>query len=360
MLVDGYIRVSQVSGRSGARFISPLVQREQIEGWAKLNGALIGEVFEELDESGARRDRPLLVRAIERVEAGQSNGIVVAKLDRFGRSLVDSLAAIERIRAAEGTFVSVQDGLDLSTDTGKLVLRIMFSMAEWELDRIRTMWETAKARAIARGVHVGRRAPFGYERDHEGRLQPDAKAGPAISEVFRRRARGASVSELCRWLEQRGFLTGSGNRGWTTTSLRHILSNRAYLGELHSGDHVALGTHQPLVDAVTWQAAQNPRQLPVRRGNQRKTLLGGLLRCAGCQMALHSQVVARSGGRVTAAYACHGRSAGGECPAPAYITGPLADPYVEAAFFSALRREECRRAANTKELQTSEATGRQS
>src|SRR5262249_4696444 len=120
MIVDGYVRVSQVSGRGGARFISPIVQREQIEAWAKAHGAVVGEVHEELDESGARADRPLLLRAIERVETKECDGVVVAKLDRFGRSLVDSLAAIERIRKAGGTFVSVQDGLDLSTDTGKL------------------------------------------------------------------------------------------------------------------------------------------------------------------------------------------------------------------------------------------------
>ena len=73
----------------------------------------------------------MLLEAIERVETGASDGIVVAKLDRFGRSLLDSLAAIERIRTAGGTFVSVQDGFDVSTDTGKLVLRFMLSMAEW-------------------------------------------------------------------------------------------------------------------------------------------------------------------------------------------------------------------------------------
>jgi hypothetical protein len=52
-----------VRGRDGERFISPAVQREQIEGWIALRGARLGEVFEELDESGARADRPLLERA---------------------------------------------------------------------------------------------------------------------------------------------------------------------------------------------------------------------------------------------------------------------------------------------------------
>jgi DNA invertase Pin-like site-specific DNA recombinase len=80
-MLDGYIRVSQVAGRSGASFISPSVQREQIRAWAAAHQQAIGEIFEELDESGGRRDRPMLLRAIKRIEDGQSNGLIVAKLD---------------------------------------------------------------------------------------------------------------------------------------------------------------------------------------------------------------------------------------------------------------------------------------
>src|SRR3954468_6079456 len=83
VVLDGYVRVSQVAGRSGERFISPAVQREQIEGWAKLHGHRLAAVHRELDQSGARADRPLLEEAVARVERGASHGIVVAKLDRF-------------------------------------------------------------------------------------------------------------------------------------------------------------------------------------------------------------------------------------------------------------------------------------
>jgi hypothetical protein len=72
VVVDGYVRVSQVRGRKGPSFISPIEQREQIVGWAKINGAEVLEVFEELDESGTRRDRPLLMRALERVWSVES------------------------------------------------------------------------------------------------------------------------------------------------------------------------------------------------------------------------------------------------------------------------------------------------
>ena len=123
----------KLNGREGESFISPLVQREQIVGWAAGRGAAIASVFEEFEESGARADRPLLMQAISRVESGLTDGIVVASLDRFGRSLMDGLAAINRIQTAGGTFVAVGDGFDLATDTGQLVLRIMLSIAEWEL-----------------------------------------------------------------------------------------------------------------------------------------------------------------------------------------------------------------------------------
>jgi DNA invertase Pin-like site-specific DNA recombinase len=102
VVVDGYVRVSQVRGRKGERFMSPTLQREQIFGWAAAHGTRIGELFEELDQSGARRKRPQLERAIRRIEAGESGGLVVAHTDRFGRSALHGLLAIERIRAAGG------------------------------------------------------------------------------------------------------------------------------------------------------------------------------------------------------------------------------------------------------------------
>src|SRR3954454_19042471 len=112
MRIDGYVRVSQVRGRSGDSFISPALQRERIESWARLHGAEVVAVHEEMDESGARRDRPLFSKAIERVERHETDGLVVAKLDRFGRSLIDGLAAVERIQQAGGVFASVADSFD--------------------------------------------------------------------------------------------------------------------------------------------------------------------------------------------------------------------------------------------------------
>jgi DNA invertase Pin-like site-specific DNA recombinase len=337
MIVDGYVRVSQTRGRHGERFISPVVQREQIEGWARAHGAMVATVFEELDESGARADRPLLTTALERVERGVTQGLVVAKLDRFGRSLPDSLAAIARIRAAGGTFVSVQDGLDLSTDTGKLVLRIMLSMAEWELDRVRSQWIVAREQATARGVHMAGRPPTGYLRDADGRLTPDPAVAPHITELFERRARGETIYSLGKLLSERGIASAWGNTRWQSCSVRCIIRNRAYLGELRSGEFVNASAHLPLTTPSTWQAAQEPRMVGRHSPHRHATVLGGLVRCASCGHALHSCFEAPSRHRQRF-YGCAGASAAGRCPSRAWISARLLEPFVEAAFFTHLRR----------------------
>jgi site-specific DNA recombinase len=185
IMVDGYVRVSRVGYRRGERFISPSVQREQISAWAQARPATLLEVWEELDESGGDAGRPLLETAVERIEHGVSQGLVVASVDRFGRSLLHGLTVIDRIERAGGGFFSVRDGFDVTTDTGRLVLRIMLAMAEWQLDRLRSSWDVASERAVARGAYVGAHVPTGYRKVRSGRLRPDSKVAPLVTELFR-------------------------------------------------------------------------------------------------------------------------------------------------------------------------------
>jgi DNA invertase Pin-like site-specific DNA recombinase len=337
LAVDGYVRVSKVGKRKGERFISPAVQREMIESWAAMRGARILEVFEELDQSGGRADRPLLEKALHRVESGISQAIVVSKVDRFGRSLISGLAAIERIQNAGGVVVSVQDGLDTSTDTGRLVLRILLSLAEWERERIGESWAQAYAKAIERGVYMAPGAPVGYRRTRSGRLRPDSKTAGVIVEAFRRRARGENFASLAKWFEERGILTASGNGGWTSITMSKLLRSRVYLGELCYGSHVNERAHPPLVDAATWQAAQLPRRAVVLHEPE-PALLAKLVRCAGCSLLMSAVWHRAHGDALELIYRCSRRSAAGRCPAPASIGATYLEAYVEECVFELLRR----------------------
>ncbi len=333
MLIDAYIRVSQVGGRSGPKFISPSLQLERITRWAHLHGATIATVHEELDQSGARADRPLLLAALERVESGETEGIVVARMDRFGRSLLDSLAAIERIDKAGGTFASVDDGLDLTTDTGRLVLRIMLSLAEWELDRIRRNWRDSRRRAVERGIHVASNPPTGYKKGSDGRLVPDPLRAKWITQAFHRRADGESYRDVALWLEANHVPTATGSPSWCHTGLLNILRNRVYLGEARHGEFVRPESHPPLIDPGTFYRAQNPL-LPTRGHIRRHELLTGLVRCASCRMSLYTSTAVKG----TTSYSCKPDHAAGRCPATAHVKGETLEAFVQAEMRRRLSR----------------------
>jgi hypothetical protein len=82
---DGYIRVSRRAGRERESFISPEVQRKKIADWAALHDVEVVNWWEEIDQFGAKLERPLFQQALARCEAGETGGIIVARLDRFAR-----------------------------------------------------------------------------------------------------------------------------------------------------------------------------------------------------------------------------------------------------------------------------------
>ena len=195
MRFDGYIRVSDTKGRSGESFLSPTIQRETIERLTKGKGVELAEpIIEELDVSGGKKieDREL-GRLIERVERGESAGVIVWKLSRFSRSLLDAVEATTRITAAGGRLIA--EDFDSAAPMGKAMLGLLAGLAEEELDARREGWRQARARAVERGVPNGR-APFGYRKRRDGRLEVVEREAKIVRKVFKKRAEGVSFSQI--------------------------------------------------------------------------------------------------------------------------------------------------------------------
>jgi DNA invertase Pin-like site-specific DNA recombinase len=324
MNLDGYVRVSRVAGRSGESFISPAVQRERIEGVAAAGGHKIIQWHEDLDQSGAKEDRPGFQLALKRIEAGLSDGIVVAKLDRFSRSVRDAAIALQRIEESGGAFISAEDSLDTSTPMGRFALHMMLAIAELEWERRRETWQTARERAVQRGVHVASRTPTGYDRDESGRLVP-SKHADKIAACFEARGRGASWRELS--LLMADVPSPYGSTEWPDRSLSHLLSNRVYLGEARSGEFVNPTAHEPLVTEDVFAQAQSTAQRPSPQHGL--SILTGLLRCAGCRYCMKpDKMKPKSEEERVRMYRCRGRRAAGKCEAPSSVLARVVEPFI--------------------------------
>ena len=101
----GYVRVSDVDGRRGDRFISPDVQREAIERFVNGKRYELIDVVLELDESGGTVARPGLERVLERIEAGEADALAVAYLSRLSRRVLHGLEIVQRLNQQEGMTV---------------------------------------------------------------------------------------------------------------------------------------------------------------------------------------------------------------------------------------------------------------
>ena len=335
MNIDGYIRVSRVGGRAGESFISPTAQREKITKFADLHGHRVTRWHEDLDQPGSKAARPGFQAAVARVEAGETDGIVVAKLDRFARSVADAAVAIRRLRDAGGQLLSVEDNFDSSTPMGRFAVNMLLSLAELELERIRDSWLTAQEHAVRRGVHVASRTPTGYQRREDGRLEPHPQHATHVAVAFRMRAAGASWRDLAAHLEENKVIGPYGNGHWTTAAISKLIANPVYTGEARSGRHKLADAHAALVTAGEWRAAQG-KGSPSAPRNGDGALLAGLLRCSGCRYVLKPDTMRGRDGQQLRIYRCRGDHAAGRCPAPATIMGRVIEPYVIETFFAAL------------------------
>ena len=117
--------------------------------------------WDEIDQSGAKLERPMFQQALARCERGETGGIVVARLDRFARSAVDALTSIRRLTDANARLVSVEDNFDGSTPMGRFAIGILVLIAGLELERIKGNWQIAVTQAVGRGVHISARTPTG-------------------------------------------------------------------------------------------------------------------------------------------------------------------------------------------------------
>jgi site-specific DNA recombinase len=317
-VMDGYIRVSRRMGREGPGYISKTVQREAIQRWADYKGVTIARWHEDEDESGGTQNRPGMVEAMRRVEAGETDGIACWRLNRFARNVSEALQDVERVKAVGASLAFVEEDIDPTGPFGEFILTILLSVAALELNNISAGWETSKRLANDRGVYNAR-APVGYlrvkEGDREGCLNQDPARGPLVTGAFDVADRDGLAAAISYLREHLPEMT------WTDHTTRRLLGQRVYLGEVRYGDLVNPDAHEPLVRRIAFENVQRILAAPVKRRRAKEVFpLSHVARCASCGGAL---VGARGGNDARRMYRCADRKT---CAAPVALSAqPLED-----------------------------------
>lgn len=298
----GYLRVSKAREEMQA----DAIYREQITRYAKAHDLRLVETFEDIGWSGRRgsRTRPRFEAMLASAEMGAFDLLIVPKLSRFGRSVRDNLAAIDRLEAAGVEIAFLDLGVDTSTPVGRLVRNILNDLAEFEADLIADRWRDTHS-FLARSGRPSGMACYGYLYDPGAKTMVVNKAeARVVREIFRRYAEGEGLRAIARDLERRGIRGQRGSTRWAP-SLGYLLENESYVamrrvaavherggkrvrgkkrgGELVEGNWPAI-VDRALFDRVQVLRSGTPVAYPWinRRGGRQTGLLTGLAVCGRC------------------------------------------------------------------------------
>jgi site-specific DNA recombinase len=288
------------------------VASQRSEGWV-----VVREHYDDGGISGGTLERPALQRLLSDIEDGLVDVVVVYKIDRLSRPLMDFSKLVEVFDRNNVTFVSVTQSFNTTTSMGRLTLNILLSFAQFEREvtseRIRDKIRASRMK----GMWMGGSPPYGY-KPTDRKLVIDEAQARNVHWIFARFLEIGSATELAREVARRGIRTPRGNPV-SKNFLYRMLNNRAYIGEaVHKGQRYP-GEHHRLVDQKTWDGVhsvlqQSPR---LRAGNTRAeppALLKGLLH--GEDGAAFSPTQTRKGGRLYRYYVSQTalKHGAGKCP----------------------------------------------
>ncbi|WP_222864493.1 recombinase family protein [Micromonospora sp. WP24] len=208
--VVAYLRVStDEQAESGAGLMA---QRTTIEAEADRRGWIIVAWKEDKGASGkSLGGRPALAEALELVESHQATTLVVAKLDRLSRSLVDFAGVMDRARAKRWNLIALDLGIDLTTPAGEFLASVMASAAQWERRIIGQRTREGLAAKKAAGVRLGR--PVALPDEVRSRIRDEA-------------SNGASLAAIARGLNAGAVPTAQGGKKWYPSTVKAVLSSQ--------------------------------------------------------------------------------------------------------------------------------------
>ena len=284
------------------------IASQRHQGWVAS-----AERFDDGGYTGANMDRPGLKRLLEAIEHGEVDCVVVYKVDRLSRSLLDFARIMQVFEQRNASFVSITQHFNTTVSIGRLTLNILLSFAQFERELISERTRDKLAAARRKGKWVGGAPPLGYDVAAEGgRLVVNSAEAQTIQELFSTYLRCHNVAMVAAELNSRGLRTkqwtsrkGRLHAGgaFTKNAVTTILGNYTYAGQVSYRGEIYSGEHAAIIDEETWEATCRLRQAkePRRRSESSPEYplteypLNGRLVCSACLLPMVGTYTLRLG-----------------------------------------------------------------
>jgi site-specific DNA recombinase len=311
------------------------IKSQTHEGWECLPGH-----YDDGGFTGGNMERPALKRFLADIDDGKIDCVVVYKVDRLSRSLLDFARMMETFDKHHVSFVSVTQQFNTATSMGRLVLNVLLSFAQFEREIISERTRDKIAAARRKGKWAGGHPLLGYDIDPQGfKLVVNEDEAFRVRAIFDLYLEHQAMIPVIKELDRRGWL----NKRWTTrkgrerggkpftkTNLHKLLTNITYIGKIRYKNEVHDGEQQAIVDPAVLQRVQALLQRNGRTGgaavrNKFGALLKGILCCVPCGCAMTPTHTTKDGNKRYRYYVCSSAQKRGwhTCPSKSIPAGEI-------------------------------------
>lgn len=327
-----YIRVStDDQAREG---FSIAAQREKLLAYVCSQDWEVAEIYADEGVSAKDTNRPALNRLLADLSLGKIDVVLVYRLDRLTRSVLDLYQLLQEFERHGVHFKSCTEVYDTTTAMGRLFITLVAALAQWERENLAERVKLGMGQMARERKRPGGPPPFGYVLVN-GQLHPHPEEAKLVRAMYTQYALGSSPRDIADEANRQGFRGKNGAR-WSASAVLRLLKNPVYCGSLR-WNHIPSGQRQKLpgetileVDAHSAIVEEETFSRVQKRISERTTrhprtlsssfLFSGLLFCSRCHSMLRgktARVQGRSGARCTHIYyLCSGRQKG-ICQAPA-------------------------------------------
>ena len=299
-----YIRVSTFDqAREG---FSLREQEERLKEFCKFKRYNIYKVYQDAGISAKNDKRPAYQEMIEDVKKGNINVIVALKLDRLTRSVYDIEKLMKFVNDDECDIDCMADESNTTTSNGRMVMRIMTSVSQNEIEKCSERTKFGMAGAIKNG-HIPNRTGLGFKRENK-KLVPDPLTKDIIVRIFDLYLEGKSHQAIANIYNKEKVL---GKTNWYDSTIQKILSNELYKGDYVNGKRTKHPTYyenviEPIVSKEKWESCQYQKLRNARHYERTATyLFTNKLKCSKCGNFLGGHATTKTNGKKYYYYKCN-------------------------------------------------------